>query len=291
MKKCTICPRACKVNRDKKSGFCGEQKLKIAKVMRHMWEEPFISGKNGSGMIFFSGCNMKCLFCQNFEISQNHKGKTVSVNELVDIFKKLEKSGVHNINLVSPTQFSNDIIAALKIYKPNIPVIWNSNRYESTKTIKKLKGLIDIFLVDLKYSNDMLGQKYSFTPNYTKTAIHAIMQMRKNIKYDCLDANGIMHSGLVIRHLILPGEIANSLNCIDLINHKLGNKTYLSVMSQYTPCHKAKQFDNLKRKIKPIEHKAILNFAEKLGFTNLFFQDLTSATENFIPNFNKFWEV
>ena len=259
--------------------------------MKHMWEEPFISGTNGSGMIFFLGCNMKCVFCQNFEISQNLKGKEISVDELVDIFKKLEKSGVHNINLVSPSQFSDDIILALKKYKPSIPVVWNSNGFESVKTIKKLKGLIDIFLVDFKYSNDELGQKYSFTPNYTKTAMKAILRMRKNVKYDCLDRDGIMRSGLAVRHLIIPGEIANSLNAIDLINHKLGNKTYLSIMSQYTPCHNAKKFENLKRKVRPIEQKAIISFAEKLGFENLFYQDLDSASENFIPDFNKFWEV
>lgn len=291
MKKCKICPRACKINRNEKVGFCGVQKLKVAKVMRHMWEEPFISGTKGSGMIFFSGCNMKCAFCQNFEISQNAKGKEISTDELVDIFKKLEKAGVHNINLVSPTQFSEDIIEALKKYKPSIPVVWNSNGYESAKTIKKLKGLVDIFLVDLKYSNDTLAEKYSFSPSYFKVAQKAILQMRKNIKYDCVDGDGIMKSGLVVRHLILPGEIANSLNVIDWIFRKLGNKTYLSIMSQFTPCHKAKNFDNLKRKIKPIEQKAILNFAEKKKFDYLYFQDMESASENFIPDFDKFWEV
>ena len=235
MKKCNICPRQCKVKRNEKAGFCGEQKLKVAKIMRHMWEEPFISGKNGSGMIFFSGCNMKCLFCQNFEISDKHKGKIISVDELTQIFKKLEKSGVHNINLVSPTQFSEDIISALKIYKPSIPVIWNSNGFESKKTIKKLKGLVDIFLVDFKYSNDQLALKYSFTPNYTKTALKAIRAMRKIAKYDCFDADGMMTNGLVIRHLILPGEIANSLNAVDLIKHKLGNKIYISIITVNIP--------------------------------------------------------
>lgn len=291
MKKCKICPRACKINRNEKAGFCGVQKLKVAKVMRHMWEEPFISGTNGSGMIFFSGCNMKCVFCQNFEISQNLKGNGISVGELIEIFKKLEKAGVHNINLVSPTQFSDEIIEALKRYKPSIPVVWNSNGYEKKQTIKKLKGLVDIFLVDLKYSNNALAEKYSFSPNYFKVAKSAILQMRKNIKYDCIDSYGIMTSGLVVRHLILPGEIANSLNVIDWINHKLGNKTYLSIMSQFTPCHKAKSFENLKRKIKPIEQKAILNFAEKKNFENLFFQGMESASDAFIPNFDIFWEV
>lgn len=291
MKKCKICPRACKIDRNEKAGFCGVQKLKIAKVMRHMWEEPFISGTNGSGMIFFSGCNMKCVFCQNFEISQNLKGKEISVDELTQIFKKLEKTGVHNINLVSPSQFSDEIVLALKKYKPSIPIVWNSNGYEKKQTIKKLKGLVDIFLVDFKYSNDNLAEKYSFTPNYVKTALGAISAMKKIAKYDCVDANGLMKKGVVIRHLILPNEIANSINCVDLINHKFGNKTYLSLMSQFTPCHKAKQFENLKRKVKPIEQKAVLKFAEKLGFENLFFQDLDSANENFIPDFNKFWEV
>ena len=291
MKKCKICPRQCKIDRNEKAGFCGVQKLKVAKVMRHMWEEPFISGTNGSGMIFFSGCNMKCVFCQNFEISQNLKGKEISVDELTQIFKKLEKTGVHNINLVSPSQFSDEIVLALKKYKPSIPVVWNSNGFEKKQTIKKLKGLVDIFLVDFKYSNDNLAAKYSFTTNYVKTALGAISEMKKIAKYDCIDANGLMKKGVVIRHLILPNEIANSLNCIDLINHKFGNKTYLSLMSQFTPCHKAKQFENLKRKVKPIEQKAVLKFAEKLGFSNLFYQDEESASDSFIPDFDKFWEV
>ena len=291
MKKCKICPRACKIDRNEKAGFCGVQKLKIAKVMRHMWEEPFISGTNGSGMIFFSGCNMKCVFCQNFEISQNLKGKEISVDELTQIFKKHKKTGVHNINLVSPSQFSDEIVLALKKYKPSIPIVWNSNGFEKKQTIKKLKGLVDIFLVDFKYSNDNLAAKYSLTPNYVKTALGAIAEMKKIAKYDCIDANGLMKKGVVIRHLILPGEIANSINCVDLINHKFGNKTYLSLMSQFTPCHKAKQFENLKRKVKPIEQKAVLKFAEKLGFSNLFYQDEESASDSFIPDFDKFWEV
>ena len=248
--KCEICPRKCGVNRETETGFCNSGKLKIAKYMLHMWEEPCISGTNGSGAIFFSGCNLKCVFCQNFEISQQNKGEEISKEKLVEIFKELEQFGAHNINLVSPTQFSAEIIEALKIYKPKIPIVWNSNGYESVETIKLLKNYVDIYLVDLKYFDDNLAVKYSKAPDYFSSATNAILEMRKNQKKDVF-AGEIMQKGVIIRHLILPTHYIDSIKILNWINKNLGSKTYISLMSQYLPLNNAPKPIN--RKITNLE--------------------------------------
>lgn len=279
---CEICPRKCGVNRKEKCGFCNSKNLKVAKYMLHFWEEPIISGTNGSGAIFFSGCNLKCVFCQNYEISQKNKGEEISTEKLVEIFKFFEKNNAHNINLVSPTQFTMEIIDALKIYKPKIPVVWNSNGYESAETIKLLKDFVDIYLVDLKYYSDNLAVSYSKAPNYFENASKAILEMKNNQPKDVF-IDGIMQKGVIIRHLILPTHYENS-NCIlDWINNNLGNKTYISLMSQYIPLNNAPKPIN--RKITPLEYKIVLKKAESLGFENCFCQELESANTNYIPKF------
>lgn len=280
--KCNLCPRECGVDRNKTFGFCGAKNLKIAKVMKHFWEEPIISGTKGSGAIFFSHCSLKCCFCQNYEISHLGKGENISVEQLVNIFKNLENEGVHNINLVSPSHYTNEIISALKIYKPKIPIVWNSNGYEKVETIKKLKKYVDIYLVDLKFMSSELSQKYVKAKDYFENASKAILQMRENQKKDIVK-NNIMQKGVIVRHLVMPTCFEDSKNILNWINNNLGNKTYISLMCQYIPCYQA-EFP-INRKLKPIEYKIVLKECEKLGFFNGFTQEFESASTNYIPKF------
>ena len=283
---CNICPRMCNVNREISVGFCGCGNLPIiSKVMLHHFEEPPISGTNGSGAIFFGSCTLKCVYCQNYDISTECKGKPVSIETLASIFKQLESAGAHNINLVTPTHFTKQIIEALKIYKPKIPIVWNTSGFERAETIAMLKDYVDIFLADLKYFSDDLSSKFSLAPNYFESCSGAIMQMRKNLPDDIFE-NGLMKKGIIIRHLCLPNQTKDSEKIIDWIYDKLGNKTFVSLMSQYTPMGNASKFSELNRKLKPIEYKLLCNKLNKLGFANVFLQDLDSASEEYTPDFN-----
>lgn len=285
-KLCNVCPRMCNINRTTNLGFCkcGDLPV-ISKVMLHHFEEPPISGTNGSGAIFFGSCTLKCVYCQNFDISSECKGKPVSIETLASIFKQLETAGAHNINLVTPTHFTEQIIEALKIYKPNIPIVWNTSGFERAETIECLKGYVDIFLTDLKYFSEELSAKYSLASSYFKECSKAIVQMRKNLPQDIFQ-DGMMKKGILIRHLCLPNHTHDSEQIIDWIYNTLGNNTYLSLMSQYTPMGKASQFTKLNRKLKPVEYKILCNKLTGLGFKNVFLQDLTSASDEFTPDFN-----
>lgn len=280
--KCELCPRKCDVDRSVQSGFCGAKTLKIARVMKHFWEEPIISGTKGSGAIFFSHCSLKCVYCQNKEISQDGKGDEITISQLAQIFKDLELSGVHNINLISPTHYTNEIISALNIYKPKIPIVWNTSGYEEISTIKKLKGYVDVFLTDLKYYSSEISNKYSHASNYFEKASKAIFQMRKNVPQDIIE-DEIMKKGLLVRHLILPNCASDSLKIVDWIKHNLSEKTYVSLMSQFLPLNDCPAPIN--RKIKPLEYKIVMNKLLKLNFENVYVQDPTSADEKYIPKF------
>lgn len=285
---CKMCPRNCQIERSKQTGFCGQsEKVRISKVMFHHYEEPIISGdekSKGSGAIFFAGCNLKCVFCQNYPISHGNKGKNISVKNLANIFKKLEKNGALNINLVTPSHFSMQIIDALKIYKPRIPIIWNSNGYETEETIKQLKNFVDVYLVDLKYMDDELSKKYSNASNYVQNAMNAIKQMKKNQPKDVVE-NGLMKKGIIIRHLILPTHTSDSIKCLDFIHGELGENSIVSIMSQYEPRYDAKKFPEINRKITPLEYKRVVSHALKLNMTNCFTQDLSSANSKYTPKF------
>ncbi len=285
---CDICPRSCRVDRAKAAGFCQEtEEIRISKVMLHKYEEPLISGgekDKGSGAIFFAGCNLKCVYCQNFPISHKNKGKNISVDELVNIFKDLERKGALNINLVTPTHFTMQIIAALKIYKPSIPIVWNSSGYESVETIEKLKGYVDIFLVDLKYMSDDLSTKYSGAINYVEAATKSILKMRELQPKDVIE-KGQMKKGVIVRHLVLPTHTDDSIKCLDFILKNLGKDTIVSIMSQYEPRYDAKKFPEIDRKITPIEYKRVVNFAIKNDMKNCFVQDLSSADSKYTPKF------
>lgn len=283
---CNICPRMCNANREISVGFCGCGNLSIiSKVMLHHFEEPPISGTNGSGAIFFGSCTLKCVYCQNYDISTESKGKPVSAKTLASIFKQLESAGAHNINLVTPTHFTKQIIEALKIYKPKIPIVWNTSGFERVETIAMLKDHVDIFLTDLKYFSEDLSSKYSLAPDYFYSCSQAIIQMRKNLPVDIFE-NGLMKKGIIIRHLCLPNQTKDSEKIIDWIYNNLGNKTYVSLMSQYTPMGNASKHFELNRRLKPIEYKLLCNKLNRLGFENVFLQDLDSASEEYTPDFN-----
>lgn len=289
---CNICPRNCNADRIKNLGFCkATNNLKISKVMLHYYEEPIISGEisstkkqNGSGTIFFTNCNLKCIYCQNSEISSEGLGKDISPEKLCDIFKQIEESGANNINLVTPTHFTMQIIEALKIYKPKIPIVWNTSGYEKEETIKLLAPYVDIYLTDLKYFSENISSKLSLAPNYFSEASKAILQMRKNQPKDIIQ-NGLMKKGLIVRHLVLPGQTKDSEKIIDWIYENLGSETILSLMSQYVPMGNANSVSEINRKIKPIEYKILLNKVEKLGFVNAFIQDFESAETIYTPDF------
>ena len=284
--KCESWPRKCGINRNEKNGFCGVKKLKVAKVYLHKWEEPPISGTNGSGTIFFSGCNLKCVYCQNSEISFGAVGKEITVERLVEIFKELELKKAHNINLVTPTPHVFEIIEALKIYKPKIPIVYNTSGYESEEIIKLLKDYIDIYLTDLKYYDKKLSKTLSGAENYFEVATKAILQMRKNQPEDVFDANGIMQKGVIIRHLVLPSCTNDSVKILDWIFNNLGDNTIISIMGQYVPCFKANGYDFINKKLKPIEYKRVVNYFNLLGFKNGFMQSLDSASDEYIPSFD-----
>ena len=289
--KCNICPRKCNVNRTKNVGFCSaKDKIVVSKIMLHHWEEPIISGNEtdtGSGAIFFAGCNLKCLYCQNYNISNSCIGREISTLDLVDIFKDFESKDALNINLVTPTHFTEQIIEALKTYKPHIPIVWNSSGFENASEIAKLKDLVDIYLVDLKYMDKELAKELSFASNYPDVATKCILEMKKNQPKDIIE-NDIMKKGVIVRHLVLPNCVENSFQCFDWIKCNLGENQLISVMSQYVPCYKAKDNDKVYRKLHKIEYKRVLAHIKKLGLNNGFFQEMESADKCYTPDFSKY---
>ena len=283
---CNLCPRKCNVNRDLKSGFCGvSNTLKVARAQLHFWEEPIISGTNGSGTIFFSGCNLKCVYCQNFNISKENFGKDITTQRLAEIFKELENAGAHNINLVTPSHYVKQIVEALIIYKPKIPVVYNTSGYDSVEELKMLEGYVDVYLTDLKYYSSELSQKYSSAKNYFEVCSLAIKEMIRQQPKNVME-NGLIKKGVIIRHMVLPNCINDSFKVLEWIKNNLGEDVIVSVMGQYTPYFNASKFPEINRKLKPVEYKLVINHFNKLGLKNGFMQSLDSADENYIPPFN-----
>lgn len=284
---CNICPRECGVDRSEKRGFCGvPEEFYLARAAKHYWEEPPISGTEGSGTVFFSGCNLGCVFCQNYDISHGCKGKAVSDERLKEIFTELISDGVHNINLVNPTHYALRLGKVLSEYKSPVPVVYNSSGYEKTETLKKLEGLIDIYLPDLKYIKPERSLKYSKSENYFDYASKALLEMKKQCPENIYDEKGIMHKGLIVRHLILPKNTNQSIEILLWIKNNLGEDTAVSLMSQYTPYGKIEGIPELQRKITAREYEKVITAAENMGFTNLFLQEFDSASEKFIPDFD-----
>ena len=287
---CTICPHNCKVNRNNgQIGRCRSgNKVKIALASVHNYEEPCISGKNGSGTIFFSNCNLSCIYCQNYKISQLGKGYELSVEELANIMLEQQEKGVNNINLVTPTMYAYQIIEAIKIAKKNglnIPIVYNTNGYENVKTIQDLNGYIDIYLPDLKYYSNELSKKYSKVDNYFKYTTEAIKEMYRQVGCPVFDENGIIQKGLIIRHLVLPNHLQNSKHVLKWIKENMPEDTYVNVMAQYFPTYKAKEDDLINRKLTKKEYKEIEEFLYTLDLRNGYMQELGEHEEEYVPDF------
>lgn len=284
-KHCSLCPNKCNINKELQKGLCGtDNTIKIAKYYLHKFEEPIISGTNGSGTIFFCGCSLKCVFCQNYELSRSLRGKKISVDELACIFKELENLGAHNINLVSPTHYSNKIIDALKIYKPNIPIVYNTHGYENVQVLKKLNSFVDIYLPDIKFFSCALSKRYIDKENYFEVASKAI-EFMINSKPIIFGQDGLLKQGVLVRHLVLPQAVNDSKKIIDWFS-EFKDKAFLNLMSQYTPFGDIDAFPELKRKITLREYESVLDYAMSLNINNLFYQDRQSANTEYIPEWD-----
>ena len=289
LRRCNLCAYNCNVDRlNGKFGRCKSGKdMKIALASVHEYEEPCISGENGSGTIFFTNCNLNCIYCQNYEISQLGKGNVVTIQELADIMLTQQAKGVNNINLVTPTMYVYQITEAIRIARKNglnIPIIYNTNGYENVETIKKLDGYIDVYLPDLKYFNDM-SKKYSNVNNYFNVATETIKEMIKQVGMPIFNENGIIQKGVIIRHLILPGHTQNTKNILKWIKENLPKEIYVSVMAQYFPTYKAKEDKYLNRKISKKEYKEIENYLYLLNIENGYIQELGEHEEEYVPKF------
>ena len=287
--KCEICPRKCKVNRYEKKGYCRcDDKVRIALVSKHYFEEPCISGRNGSGTIFFSNCNLNCIFCQNHDISQGGKGIDVTVERLAEIMLEQQERGANNINLVTPTMYVEQIIKAIDIAKDgglNIPIVYNTNGYEEVETIKKLNGYIDIYLPDFKYFTNELAIKYSKAPNYFEKVTSALLEMQSQFDEYVFDGE-IMKKRMIVRHLVLPNHIQNSKNVLKWIKENLRKDIYVSVMAQYFPTYKAIGDELIGRKLSFSEYRKIEQYFYGLDIKNGYIQDLGKHEEEFVPDFN-----
>ena len=291
LERCEICPHKCKVNRSiGNRGRCKcDDKIKIALASVHNYEEPCLSEINGSGTIFFTNCNMNCIYCQNYEVSQLEKGKKVTIEELAQIMIKQQEKKVNNINLVTPTMYAYQIIEAIKIARKNglkIPIVYNTNGYENVETIRALNGVIDIYLPDLKYYSNELCKKYSRVDNYFEVATQAIKEMYKQVGLAEIDENGIMKKGVIIRHLILPNHIQNTKHILKWIKENMPDDIYVSVMAQYFPTYKAKEDELLNRKLSKKEYREIENYLYTLDLKNGYIQELGEHEEEYVPEFN-----
>lgn len=290
LEKCKICPHNCGVNRlNGNIGRCKSNgNIKLAMASIHNFEEPCISGENGSGTVFFSNCNMNCVFCQNYKISQQGLGREISIEELAEIFIDEQNKNAENINLVTPTMYVYHIIEAIKIAKNKglkIPIVYNSNGYENVETIKKLDGYIDIYLPDLKYYDDDLAFKYSGVKNYFENATSAIKEMYNQVGSPVLDENGMMKKGLIIRHLVLPNNIQNSKDVLKWVNDNIDKNVFVSVMAQYFPTNRAKEFPEINRKLTKEEYEEIENYLYSLDLDNGYIQELGEHEEEYVPDF------
>ena len=281
---CSICPRHCNVDRSVNLGFCqSPDNFRVARAALHFWEEPCISGKEGSGTVFFSGCNLKCVFCQNNEISAENKGVEISDDKLISIFENLISQGANNINLVNPTHYAKRLAKVLSRWKSPVPIVYNSSGYEEVETLKALDGIIDIYLPDLKYIRAEKAMRYSKAEDYFEKASPALLEMRHQVE-DKFDGD-IMKSGMIIRHLILPQNTNSSIAVLGFIKSNFPN-TFVSLMAQYTPCGDLSEFPEINRKITKREYEKVVNYAFDNSFDKLFIQELSSADKSFIPKFD-----
>jgi putative pyruvate formate lyase activating enzyme len=288
---CTICPRRCGADRANKPGLCGVgENLRVARAALHHWEEPCISGTGGSGTVFFSGCPLKCCFCQNHDISASAWGKDISTERLSEIFLELQAQGAHNINLVNPTHFAQPIAVSLKLAKVNglvLPVVWNSGGYDSAEGLALMEGLVDIYMPDIKYMDSDRSLRYSGAGDYFAVASKAVIKMYRQAGPAVFGSDGIMKKGLIIRHLVLPGGTADSIAILGWIAANLGvSDIVLSLMSQYIPCHESNKYPEINRRLTSLEYNRVLDQFHKLGFAHGYCQQRSSAKEEYVPAFN-----
>lgn len=286
---CNICPRNCNVNRFERPGYCGvSDKIKVAKAFLHRWEEPCISGENGSGTVFFSNCNLQCVFCQNHKISHEGYGKEIDVNRLSNIFLELQEKKAHNINLVTPTIYIPQIREALILSKSKgliIPVIYNTSGYEKVESLKGLEGLIDVYLPDIKYYSDKYAVKYSHAREYFNIASQAILEMYRQVGGPVFK-DGMIKRGLMIRHLMMPGMLFDSKKVVDWVLENLPEDVYLNIMCQYTPLNVKEKFTEIDKRVNRNHYETLIDYAIEHGLKNGFYQDIESAQEEYIPDFN-----
>ena len=292
MSDCTLCPRRCHANRAAgQTGFCGQTaQLRAARAALHFWEEPCISGDCGSGTVFFSGCSLQCIFCQNHEIALGESGKVISVERLSQIFLGLQDKGAANINLVTAGHFIPQICRALELSKADglsIPIVYNTGSYEEAASLRLLEGLIDIWLPDLKYFSSDLSARYSSAPDYFQAATAAIAEMFRQTPAVVFDSKtGLMQRGIIVRHLMLPGQAADSKKILRYLHTTYGDAIYISIMNQYTPLAGVSEIPELNRKVAPEEYRRVLDFADRIGIENGFMQEDGTAPESFIPPFD-----
>ena len=287
MEKCELCPRKCGVDRQKNKGFCRvSDKITLGRAGLHFWEEPCISGYGGSGTIFFSGCNMGCVFCQNMTLSRGETGKEISVTRLREIFYELIDQGADNINLVTPTHFVPEIVKALSAEKLPVPVVYNTSSYEEVSTLKMLEGLVDIFLPDLKYKDRAVAAALSKAPDYYEKAVPAIHEMIRQTGECVFDDEGMLQKGTIIRHLVLPGYLDNTYDIIDTFAEDFNGKAMFSLMSQYTPPKKRLKIESLNRRLTEEEYEKAVDYMYLSGIEDGFLQELSSAKEEYTPEFN-----
>jgi len=283
---CTLCPRNCNIDRTTQKGYCSmPEEAVVARATLHFGEEPIIGGELGSGAVFFSGCSLKCVYCQNFDLSRGRIGKKISAQRLADIFRELEDQGAKNIDLVNPTHFQSAIMRALEIYRPEIPVVWNSSGYEKAENIRLMEGLIDIYLPDMKYMSSAVSGLYSGAPDYFAHASKALREMARQTGAAVIGEDGLMKKGMIVRHLVLPGQIEETKRVLVWIRRALPD-AWLSLMAQYTPFGDAFKYPPLDRMLTEVEYEQAVSAAELLGFENGFFQETDSSGVTEIPLFD-----
>lgn len=290
--RCVLCPCECGANRNEnKKGICKvSDQIVLARAALHYWEEPCISGEKGSGAVFFAGCNLHCVFCQNEEISWGKTGKIIDESRLAEIFLELKEQGANNINLVTAGQYLPQVISAVESARNqgmNLPIVYNTGGYEKVDSIKRLEGIVDVYLPDFKYMSSGLSGKYSNAPDYSEVAKLAIAEMVRQQPLCCFNEEGIIRTGVIVRHLLLPGGLKDSKRIIKYLNRTYGNKIYISLMSQYTPLAHVKKYPQLNRRVTEREYNQLVDYALDIGVENGFTQEREVAKESFIPHFDE----
>ena len=292
MKGCSLCPRKCGADRDNgRKGYCGESNtLRVARTSLHQWEEPCITGEYGSGTVFFSGCGLKCVFCQNHNIADSQVGMEFTIEELADAFLRLQEKKAANINLVTAGHFVNSLVPVIQRAKEKglvIPIVYNTSGYESVETLQRLKGLIDIYLPDCKFYDSDIAEKYAKAPDYFRVAGAAIEEMVAQVGEPIFDEeSGTLKKGVIVRHLILPGHTKDSREIIKYLYERYGNTIYISILNQYTPMNLWEEYPNLNRKVTKREYEKVLDYAISIGVEQAFFQEGETADSSFIPKFD-----